>query len=167
MPDKAGLDARACLAHTDALIDQARARLDAFEQARNTCQRALALLVQAPGNAPAFWLKLGHVDAAGWQAGAVRLPLGPVRVGECYFAYANGAGAVGMLEVTLQGAQWRLRAPRLADAVPPARLKQALGLQHPSRTVAPMTSAKANALFELLATRLTGSLLQSAGSQSV
>lgn len=156
MPDKSGLDARACLARTDALIDQTRARLDAFEQARNTCQRALALLVQAPGNAPAFWLKLGHVDAAAWQAGTVRLPLGPVRVGECYFAYANGAGAVGMLEVTPKGAQWRLRVPVLAHAMPPARLKKALGLHHPSRTVAPITSAKANALYELMIANVKG-----------
>lgn len=103
-----------------------------------------------PGRAPAYWVKLGRVGASAWQAGAVRVPLGPVRVGECYFAYASGAGAVGMLEVTPRGAQWRLRVPTLAHAIPPAGLRESLGLYHPSRPVTPMASSKANALYELM-----------------
>lgn len=146
----AAQDQRVWLARTDALIRDARARLADCRKARKVHERKLALLLQAPGSAPSYWLKMGRIGASDWQTGAVRLPLGPVRVGECYFAYANGAGAVGMLEVTAKGAQWRLRVPVLAHAVPPARLKKALGLHHPSRTVAPITLAKANALYELL-----------------
>lgn len=138
------------LARTDALIRDARARLADCHKARKVHERKLALLLQAPGSAPSYWLKLGRVEASAWQAGTVHFPLGLVRVGECYFAYANGAGALGMLEVTPKGAQWRLRVSALAHAVPPARLKKALGLHHPSRTVAPITPAKANALYELL-----------------
>lgn len=150
----AAQEQREWLARTDALIRDAKTRLADCRKARRVCEGRLALLLQAPGNAPSFWLKMGRIGASDWQAGIVRLPLGPVRVGECYFAYVNGAGAVGMLEVTSKGAQWRLRVPALADAVPPAWLKKVLGLHHPSRTVAPIASAKANALYELMATRL-------------
>lgn len=150
----AAQELREWITRTDAWIHDAETRLADCRKARRVYERKLALLLQAPSSAPSYWLKLGRIDASDWQADSVRLPLGPVRVGECYFAYANGAGAVGMLEVTPKGAQWRLSAPTLADAVPPARLKQALGLHHPSRTVAPLPSAKANALYELLLTRL-------------
>lgn len=163
----AAQEQREWITRTDALIRDAETRLADCRTARRAYERKLSLLLQAPGSAPSYWLKMGRIDASAWQAGSVRLPLGPVRVGDCYFVYANGAGAVGMLEVTPKGAQWRLRTPTLADAVPPARLKQALGLSHPSRTVAPIAVAKANALFELLVTGLTGTVHSPAGSQSV
>lgn len=132
------------------MIRDAETRLADCRKARRVYEIKLALLLQAPGSAPSYWLKLGRIGASDWQTGAVRLPLGTIRVGECYFAYVNGAGVVGMLEVTAKGALWRLRVPALADAVPPARLKKVLGLHHPSRTIAPIVLAKANALYELL-----------------
>lgn len=146
----AAQDQREWLARTGTLIRGAQARLADCQKARKVYERKLALLLQAPGSSPSYWLKMGRVEASAWRAGAVRLPLGCIRVGECYFAYANGAGAVGMLEVTSKGARWRLRVPTLGDAVPPARLKKALALHHPSRTVAPIALAKANALYELM-----------------
>lgn len=151
----AAQELREWITRTDAWIRDAETRLADCRKARRVYERKLALLLQAPGSAPSYWLKLGRVNASDWLAGSVRLPLGTIRVGECYFAYANGAGVVGMLEVTAQGAQWRLRTTTLADAVPPARLKQALGLSHPSRTVVPLPSAKASALYELLVAGFT------------
>lgn len=148
-------DPRVGLAHTDTLLARACARLVVLRKARLAGHQTLALLVQAPGNAPAYWLKLGKVDAAAWRAGQEHLPLGPVRVGECYFAYANGAGAVGMLSVTRHGAEWCLRVPTLGDALPPASLRS-LGLHHPSRTVMPLAQGKADILYESIVSRLTG-----------
>lgn len=148
-------DPRTGLLHAEALLARARDRLDVLRKARRVGEQALALLVQAPGTAPAYWLKLGRVDQAAWQEGRERLPLGPVRVGECYLAYVNGAGAVGMLTITRHGAEWRLRVPTLDDALPPASLR-ALGLHHPSRNVVPLAPGRADALYEALVSRLTG-----------
>lgn len=154
MPQNTGSDTAVWLARTEALIDQTHERLAAAHQARQLYQRTLAMLIQAPGAAPAYWLKLGSLDAAAWQAGKVSLPPCRLRVGECYMAYANGAGAVGMLEVTSRGAQWRLRLPTLRDAVVPAALRDTLGLRHPSRQVVALTPDQANGLHDMLVYRL-------------
>lgn len=154
MPQSTGSDTAIWLARTEASINRTHERLAAAHQARQLYQHRLCMLVQAPGSAPAYWLKLGPMDAEAWQAGKVSLPPGCLRVGEYYMAYANGAGAVGMLEVTTRGAQWRLRLPNLTDAVVPAALRDNLGLRHPSRQVVALTPDQANGLHDMLVYRL-------------